>query len=340
MNHIKYLKQFQNINQEKKEEDINKTTQEATQETTQEIKKENKEQLINTSNLYISFLSNDITINDLFNKDNPNALINLKNTTFIMSIRVDHEDRLNNLKVVLIYLLYHFDTTIIIIENGPKSHFDHIKNILTSKQLSNLNYEFQYSNNNLFHKTQVLNDCLRKVKTSVISSYDVDCLLPLKCYVDAEQLLLNNTYDAITPFNVNTAIHIKQHIKLDLKIKYITDGNYSDLQFKSNISHLANAGYGYVLFLQTNKYKEIKGENENFLAYGPEDVERIHRIKKFNLKYARFKNYNIYHLEHYRSPNSSEQNPHFLSNHKLYEELINMSDKDYLSYYNKIKINF
>ena len=324
MNHIKYFKQIKNIEKNN----------------SQEIEKKSSEELLNTSNLYISSLSNETTIKQLFNQDNPNTLINLKNTTFIITIRVDHEDRLNNLKVVLIYLLYHFNTNIIIIENGTKSHFDEIKNILTQKQLSMVNYEFQQTDDKLFHRMKILNECLRKVKTPVVANYDVDCLLPIKCYIDAEQLLLNNIYDAITPFTYDVAIHIKQHVKLDLKLKYIADGNYNDNLFKNSISLTNVAGCGYVLFLQTNKYKQICGENENFLAYGPEDVERIYRIKQFNLRYIRFENYNIYHLEHYRSPNSSKDNPHFISNHKLYEELMNMTQKEYIEYYQKLKIKY
>ena len=64
------------------------------------------------------------------------------------------------------------------------------------------------------------------------------------------------------------------------------------------------------LINRTSSYKKMYGENENFVSWGPEDVERYVRAVKMGLKVARVPSY-IFHLEHPRGSDSSKENPQF-----------------------------
>ena len=68
----------------------------------------------------------------------------------------------------------------------------------------------------------------------------------------------------------------------------------------------------------TEKYKKCGGENELFIAYGPEDVERYERFIKIGYKVDRVNDF-VYHLEHHRTPFSDSNNKFFNENNDLYK---------------------
>jgi len=80
--------------------------------------------------------------------------------------------------------------------------------------------------------------------------------------------------------------------------------------------------------------KSIGGENEDFLAYGPEDNERYFRFTTLGYNSGVIDG-KVFHLEHFRGDNSSPSNPHFNHNHKLYESLKTMSVSELKDYYAK-----
>jgi REP element-mobilizing transposase RayT len=73
-------------------------------------------------------------------------------------------------------------------------------------------------------------------------------------------------------------------------------------------------------------------ENENFVSWGPEDSERMHRFQKLGYKVEWLKNH-IWHLEHPRSENSTDTNPHFWKNNDLYRHLILLPEDRLREYY-------
>jgi hypothetical protein len=109
--------------------------------------------------------------------------------------------------------------------------------------------------------------------------------------------------------------------------------NYYNIKKINNSCENEGAGNGFIVYFDTNKYKYMKGENEEFISYGPEDHERIYRAIKLGLKYGTL-NGPVYHLEHYRGPNSSSKNTYFDHNNKLYNNIQRMSLDELKKYYN------
>jgi hypothetical protein len=82
-----------------------------------------------------------------------------------------------------------------------------------------------------------------------------------------------------------------------------------------------------------NKDKFIKAgmENENFISWGPEDVERRDRLIKLGYRVASSDG-KLFHLEHSRTFNSNTTNPLFSNNEQEYQKILNMS-QDQLKQY-------
>jgi hypothetical protein len=71
-----------------------------------------------------------------------------------------------------------------------------------------------------------------------------------------------------------------------------------------------------------NKEKYIQGgmENENFLSWGPEDVERRDRFIKLGYKIGSIEG-KLFHLDHSRTFNSDTTNPRFKANEEEYSKI-------------------
>jgi hypothetical protein len=75
-------------------------------------------------------------------------------------------------------------------------------------------------------------------------------------------------------------------------------------------------------------------ENENFVAYAPEDKERFYRFNTLGYNVGRINGY-VYHLEHVRGQNSWFNNPHMQSNNNLWEKIQKMNKEELKDYYSK-----
>lgn len=252
-------------------------------------------------------------------------MINLTNTTFIIPLYIDSEDRLSNCKNVLGYLNHHFKTNVIIhelIQNESKLNFlNEFKNI-------KIRHFIEKINNSNYHRTRQLNEMLSMVKTKVVCNYDIDVILPVSSYVVSETLIKEDIFDVVYPYGFG-----KYQFKISTGIdnnKFQNNFSISDID--NNFLENEYSAYGHCIFFNTESYKSIGGENENFISYGPEDTERYKRCHKFGLKVHRINDY-VYHFEHSRTNFSNKNNPDYYNNQKLFNLLSQMNDKDFVNYY-------
>jgi predicted glycosyltransferase involved in capsule biosynthesis len=90
--------------------------------------------------------------------------------------------------------------------------------------------------------------------------------------------------------------------------------------------------YGFVQFFNRQIYIDGGMENENFVAYAPEDVERFYRFTTLGYNVSRVDSV-VYHLEHKRTENSWFNNPYMQSNNDEWEKIQKMDSgtlKDYI----------
>lgn len=267
-----------------------------------------------------------------------NKIFNLKNTTFIIPIYIDSDDRFNNAVSVLGFLNKNFKTNIIIHELiTDRSKLDFLER-LHNLNISHITEEISGKN---YHRTIQLNEMLSFVKTDVVCNYDIDVLLPITSYIISEKLLEDDIFDVVYPYGFGKyQLKIEKEISLGgVIIKNNRDAFNKDfLISKIEEDFLSNdrSEYGHCMFFRTDSYRRIGGENENFISYGPEDVERYNRCERFGLRIYRIKDY-VYHFEHDRTPFSNKENPDFDRNNNLFTDLENMNESEYISYYKSQK---
>ena len=283
--------------------------------------------------------------------------IDLKNTTFIIPLRVDTGDRLRNVVLSTAFLLNKFDTNVIIKEVDSERRFEAyclpiIKRIADTTNLRHI-FEVETRTDDSFHRTKILNDMVMESTTDVVVNYDTDIILPLTSYTSAVAML-EKDYDVVYPyrfgkqgerkvklnFTVRTQDDMNNFENYPESKKFIASSNSDsfDIPFDNYFYYPHQQGegwaeYGMVQFFNRKVYMDGFLENEGFIAYAPEDVERHHRWKTLGYRIGRVDNY-AYHLEHERTQNSWFHNPHMQRNNELWEQL-KVLDKEQLTEYYK-----
>jgi hypothetical protein len=255
----------------------------------------------------------------------------LSSATFIIPIRIESVDRLRNIITVLAFLLDNFNTNIIIKEVDSKSIFE--KDALPIlKQVLDFDFDikhiFEESNNSSFHRQKIINEMIVESKTEIIVNYDCDVILPINSYLSAYKSILNKDSDVVYPYGQGS--YQKQVFATDDIVSgFLETKNYSYLD-NNSMSYLSD--FGWVQFFNRDVYIEGGMENENFVAYAPEDKERFYRFSKLGYRVSRITDV-VYHLEHSRGKNSWLDNPHMDSNNQLWEYLQKLDREQLKEYY-------
>jgi len=258
--------------------------------------------------------------------------IDLKDATFIVPVRIESDDRLRNVITTLCFLMSNFDTNIIIHEVDKESIFkkDALPQIndYLDGNISSLTHIFEQSDSPSFHRQRVLNDMLMEVNTSIVVNYDCDILLPIESYLTAYNLLLSEESDVVYPYGYGD--YQKQIFADD---ELVSDFLNNDFDFKilEAKSQIYMSQYGFVQFFNRQVYIDGGMENENFVAYAPEDVERFYRFTTLGYNVSRVDSL-VYHLEHKRTENSWIHNPHMQSNNDEWEKIKKMNGEEIKHY--------
>lgn len=256
-------------------------------------------------------------------------MLNLKDTTFIIPISIESEDREKNAMINLSYLCKHLETNITIFEVGSEPKLDRIlSKIDTSK--CQINYLYDNNVDQIFHRTKFLNIMLDTVKTKVVVNYDIDVLLKPEVYEKCQQHILNGQ-DLVYPYFFGNSQYQVYYTGRD-KIESTMDLNTLDI-LDYNI---CRSEYGQCQFFNTESYKKGGMENEGFISYAPEDQERGYRFKKLDYN-VMWNNDFIYHIEHTRGINSSNKNPMMDINNKLFEFIKSLTKEQLIEYYKNIE---
>ena len=270
----------------------------------------------------------------------------LKKCTFIIPLRIETEDRMRNIVTTLIYLTRLFDTNIIVKEVDKESIYIReiqplLEQALEPEMLTCINHIFEQSDEFTFHRTKILNDMLWMVDTPVVANYDSDIILPLESYINATNMIskgwVHPDAEGGKPVKIVYPYGYGDYQwQCHVGDKEVTNFINSGFNFEYFNGHMRqwDAKYGFCQFFDTEEYKRLGGENENFVAYGYEDDERYFR---FNLlsSVARLNEY-VFHLEHGRTKNSWFNNPHCEDNKKIWETLKVKGKKSLLNYYENV----
>jgi len=258
--------------------------------------------------------------------------IDLSKSTFIIPIRLETDDRVRNAITSLCFLLSNFKTNIVVKEVDSSSVF--LDQVLPQieefcEDISDLKHIFEQSQSPEFHRQRILNDMIMESTTEIVVNYDCDILLPIQSYASAYNLILDGSSDVVYPYG--DGMYQKQVFADD---ELVSDFLNDDFKFSILESKSRNydAKYGFCQFFNRKVYIEGGLENENFVSYAPEDVERFYRFNTLGYKVSRI-NDKVYHLEHKRTSNSYFTNPYMQNNNAEWEKIKTMSRDDIVEYY-------
>lgn len=259
-------------------------------------------------------------------------MIDLSEATFIIPIRIESDDRLRNVITSTCFLLSNFNAKIIIKEVDSESIF--LNSALPQisefcEDTSNLTHIFEKSNSPCFHRQRIINDMILSCKTNIVVNYDCDIILPKSSYVESYKKIISGELDVVYPYGDGD-----YQIQVFADDEIVTDFLVNNFDFKhlEKKSKLYDAKYGFCQFFNKNVYIEGGMENENFVAYAPEDVERYYRYTTLGYKVGRIES-NIYHLEHKRTQNSWFNNPKMQDNFIEWEKIKSMNKNQIIEYY-------
>lgn len=258
--------------------------------------------------------------------------IDLSDATFIIPIQIESEDRLRNVITSTCFLLSNFDAKIIIKELDRESIFAE-KALPQIEEfcgdISNLTHIFEQSTSDSFHRQRVLNDMIMEATTKVVVNYDCDIILPIESYVKSYQIIFDNELDVVYPYGDGD-----YQVQVFADDEIVTNFLVNDFDFKylEEKSKIYDAKYGFCQFFNRQVYIEGGMENENFVAYAPEDVERYYRYVTLGYRVGRLPSF-VYHLEHKRTHNSWFNNPMMQSNSSEWEKIKTMNKSELIEYY-------
>lgn len=181
-----------------------------------------------------------------------------------------------------------------------------------------------------FHRTNMLNEMAKGCQTEIVINWDADIIIsPMQIFQAVEAI--RNGDDLVYPYDGTFARMPRTWFPLiqkNLDIGVVRNTNFNGISNKKRDS------FGGAVIWNKKSFFSIGGENEKFVSFGAEDLERYSRAVKLGLKVSRVKG-NLYHIDHFIGVNSSTRNPYFRINRAEYEKVNRMSKEELLNYINQ-----
>jgi len=256
----------------------------------------------------------------------------LEDTTFIIPFKLDCQERLRNLGITVNYILKNFVRASIIVgeeDCSPKVH-----NLFAHISMSRVRYLFNAQTTPFFYRTKLLNKMLRMVETPIVSNYDCDILLQTEQYVRAEQYITSGKYDFVYPYeNMYDTEFIPQGKDIiEAASKEYDISKYRGCRSKQPMTP-TRFSVGGCFFARKESYLEAGGENENFIKWGGEDLERHSRFEKLGYRLYRDWSLPLYHLNHPRTVENYTLHPEHREDYNVeYKRVTNMSKQELKNY--------
>lgn len=232
--------------------------------------------------------------------------IDLNDVTFVIPIRIDCIEKVENIALVIDYLSSCFNTHIIVLE-ADKGNNEIVYNLIKDRA----KYVFIEDLDSIFYQTKYLNILSGMVHTDFIAVWDCDVLVhPIQLYASAAGLRENN-YDFVFPYDghfLDTGVAHRIRFLACRNIDYLIDNK------ESMILPYTSTACGGGFLARLSDYLDCGGENENFYGWGQEDGERVGRWKILGKRVRRIQG-PMFHLYHPRGKNSN----YFSEDHRRYQ---------------------
>ena len=188
----------------------------------------------------------------------------LNELTIIIPVKIDSDDRLSNLDIVVNYLQSNVTSNIIVCEQDiePK-----LEGRYTCK------YMYIKMGNN-FNKSKSINTAAKVTKTPVLAVYDTDAIVTVGQLVKATKVILDKHAHVVYPYDGKFYDVPKKYHNILKETGDLNAVNLDECKLFNN-----NSVGGAVLF-DTDVFLRYGGANEKFEGWGYEDNELYVRFQK------------------------------------------------------------
>lgn len=257
--------------------------------------------------------------------------INLFDISIIIPVKIDHENRRENLKTIIAFFNKYFEEyELIILEHSSQ------QNCKFLEEHSNIKYSYKQVDG-LMHRTQMLNDGVKSSNRRFIASYDTDVIFYPET-IDLTMKMLRDGHSFVYPYNgvfieITGTLQNKYMESLDHSILPRHNANVELYTRGEDYQIVHNRGLGGAVFFERNTFLMYGGYNKKFISWGYEDNELISRFTKIGINVCRpGECHCIYHLSHFRGIDSSPGQPHEKQNMSEYAKVNAMPKNVLLKY--------
>jgi hypothetical protein len=232
----------------------------------------------------------------------------MRDITFLMVACYDHPERMENFVLILRWFAKNFDTNISICE-------------MNGAYFRGLTPRYMRIDAASFVRPYMFNELIKASETEINFLWDSDI------YIDPQQIikaveLLRSGKSFVYPYSG--------------PLYYIPRKYYDCLKKTLNVGcikdpvPIGECTYGGAFGFRKSEYLKLGLENENLSGYVPDDIERLERIGRL----ARYEMIpgELYHLEHYRGPDSRLGNPSMVKNYLEVFKEKKMTDNELREY--------
>lgn len=243
--------------------------------------------------------------------------LDLRDVTFTIPVSYDSRDRKKNLDLCVCLLQHNFKTNIIVGEQGGQQFAYMAKH----GQYKNFNYVY-------FHRTKMLNEMARAATTKFVANWDADVTVPPLQLWDAVDRLRKGA-DMVYPYGGMFA-RVPRLPWFETIERQVDIGVVGDTKF-NGMNNTDEMSVGGAIIVNKDQFLSAGAENEHFVSFGPEDVEREYRFKRLGFKVERTLGA-LYHINHFVGANSSNRHAHVKHNRREWELIANMSKTELVEY--------
>ena len=121
--------------------------------------------------------------------------IGLMEMTFLVPLRIDSNERRENVEALIKYTFSHFKTSLIVLEA------DAIRKFFSECHADGFQYMFIEDSNEIFHRTKWINKLILASQTPYVSVWDADAIAPFEQILEAFEKLRYNGYAMSFPYD-------------------------------------------------------------------------------------------------------------------------------------------
>ena len=244
--------------------------------------------------------------------------------SFLIPLRIDSEERSQNLDAVLAQLCDIKEADIWILEADQKPRYQ------LKMKSSRIHYLFVEDLNPVFHRTRYLNRLLHETDSDIVGIWDTDVILSQNQIRTALEAIKEGKAIMAFPYDgffcmLNSKL--SNHYRSEPSISLLED----NFKKRSNLWCIYSVGGAFLV--NRKQYLQAGGENENFYGWGPEDLERVKRMEILDMPIYRATGA-LYHLYHPRKENSYYSSNESIEFHNRQEflKICSMTKKELLEY--------